>query len=131
MEGNFKNVKKFIYEGEEYTKVYAGNIQVWKKPSSFVIKSLPKNKYPDSIEDSTAKWTINGVEPNKSYQVTIENVRSGIMRISQTNLGSSELGISGVNSGVASKNINFSNPSGTLYVTISDVYSGSPTLTIE
>ncbi|EYP44732.1 hypothetical protein W223_02238 [Staphylococcus aureus DAR1278] len=36
MEGNFKNVKKFIYEGEEYTKVYAGNIQVWKKPSSFV-----------------------------------------------------------------------------------------------
>ncbi|HGZ6499486.1 TPA: hypothetical protein ACOFN8_003024, partial [Staphylococcus aureus] len=26
MEGNFKNVKKFIYEGEEYTKVYAGNI---------------------------------------------------------------------------------------------------------
>ncbi|HGZ7535482.1 TPA: hypothetical protein ACOFTK_002958, partial [Staphylococcus aureus] len=23
MEGNFKNVKKFIYEGEEYTKVYA------------------------------------------------------------------------------------------------------------
>ncbi|MCE3303876.1 hypothetical protein LB327_14675, partial [Staphylococcus aureus] len=25
----------------------------------------------------------------------------------------------------------FSNPSGTLYVTISDVYSGSPTLTIE
>ncbi|HGZ6861765.1 TPA: hypothetical protein ACOFT9_003027, partial [Staphylococcus aureus] len=24
MEGNFKNVKKFIYEGEEYTKVYAG-----------------------------------------------------------------------------------------------------------
>ncbi|MCC5238355.1 hypothetical protein LMQ09_14580, partial [Staphylococcus aureus] len=22
MEGNFKNVKKFIYEGEEYTKVY-------------------------------------------------------------------------------------------------------------
>ncbi|HGZ6911870.1 hypothetical protein LOR78_14525, partial [Staphylococcus aureus] len=21
MEGNFKNVKKFIYEGEEYTKV--------------------------------------------------------------------------------------------------------------
>ncbi|EWC65927.1 hypothetical protein W893_07945, partial [Staphylococcus aureus subsp. aureus ST 1413] len=53
MEGNFKNVKKFIYEGEEYTKVYAGNIQVWKKPSSFVIKPLPKNKYPDSIEDST------------------------------------------------------------------------------
>lgn len=131
MEGNFKNVKKFIYEDEEYTKVYAGNIQVWKKPSSFVIKPLSKNKYPDSIEDSTAKWTINGVEPNKSYQVTIENVRSGIMRISQTNLGSSELGISGVNSGVASKNINFSNPSGTLYVTISDVYSGSPTLTIE
>ncbi len=43
-----------------------------KKPSSFVIKPLPKNKYPDSIEDSTAKWTINGVEPNKSYQVTIE-----------------------------------------------------------
>ncbi|MFW2651196.1 hypothetical protein ACN6ML_02695, partial [Staphylococcus aureus] len=42
MEGNFKNVKKFIYEGEEYTKVYAGNIQVWKKPSSFVIKPLPK-----------------------------------------------------------------------------------------
>ncbi|HCY9633244.1 TPA: hypothetical protein O2E07_001404 [Staphylococcus aureus] len=131
MEGNFKNVKKFIYEGEEYTKVYAGNIQVWKKLSSFVIKPLPKNKYPDSIEESTAKWTINGVEPNKSYQVTIENVRSGIMRISQTNLGSSDLGISGVNSGVASKNINFSNPSGTLYVTISDVYSGSPTLTIE
>ncbi|HGZ7063816.1 TPA: hypothetical protein ACOFQN_002934, partial [Staphylococcus aureus] len=28
MKGNFKNVKKFIYEGEEYTKVYAGNIQV-------------------------------------------------------------------------------------------------------
>ncbi|GAB5856125.1 hypothetical protein JMUB7529_28070 [Staphylococcus aureus] len=53
------------------------------------------------------------------------------MRISQTNLGSSELGISGVNSGVSSKNINFSNPSVTLYVTISDVYSGSPTLTIE
>ncbi|HDA0786741.1 TPA: hypothetical protein PFA05_002337 [Staphylococcus aureus] len=131
MEGNFKNVKKLIYEGEEYTKVYAGNIQVWKKPSYFVIKPLPKNKYPDSIEESTAKWTINGVEPNKSYQVTIENVRSGIMRISQTNLGSSELGISGVNSGVASENINFSNPSGTLYVTISDVYSGSPTLTIE
>ncbi|MCE3303848.1 hypothetical protein LB327_14510, partial [Staphylococcus aureus] len=25
----------------------------------------------------------------------------------------------------------FSNPSGMLYVTISDVYSGSPTLTIE
>ncbi|HGZ6361159.1 TPA: hypothetical protein ACOF0M_002827, partial [Staphylococcus aureus] len=24
MKGNFKNVKKFIYEGEEYTKVYAG-----------------------------------------------------------------------------------------------------------
>ncbi|MCT6541299.1 hypothetical protein Q0M18_13910, partial [Staphylococcus aureus] len=24
MEGNFKNVKKLIYEGEEYTKVYAG-----------------------------------------------------------------------------------------------------------
>ncbi|MCD0830401.1 hypothetical protein I5B74_02540, partial [Staphylococcus aureus] len=117
--------------GEEYTKVYAGNIQVWKKPSSFVIKPLPKNKYPDSIEESTAKWTINGVEPNKSYQVTIENVRSGIMRVSQTNLGSSDLGISGVNSGVASKNINFSNPSGMLYVTISDVYSGSPTLTIE
>ncbi|EUW26464.1 TPA: hypothetical protein ACN1ZL_002852, partial [Staphylococcus aureus] len=23
MEGNFKNVKKLIYEGEEYTKVYA------------------------------------------------------------------------------------------------------------
>ncbi|EVM19201.1 hypothetical protein O913_02742, partial [Staphylococcus aureus M0907] len=22
MEGNFKNVKKLIYEGEEYTKVY-------------------------------------------------------------------------------------------------------------
>ncbi len=39
----------------------------------------------------------------KSYQVTIENVRSGIMRVSQTNLGSSDLGISGVNSGVASK----------------------------
>ncbi|MDT3883858.1 hypothetical protein RPN18_07240, partial [Staphylococcus aureus] len=55
MEGNFKNVKKLIYEGEEYTKVYAGNIQIWKKPSSFVIKPLPKNKYPDSIEDSTAK----------------------------------------------------------------------------
>ncbi|EUU73880.1 hypothetical protein O347_02653, partial [Staphylococcus aureus M0174] len=27
MEGNFKNVKKLIYEGEAYTKVYAGNIQ--------------------------------------------------------------------------------------------------------
>ncbi len=50
------------------------------------------------------------MEPNKSYQVTIENVRSGIMRVSQTNLGRSDLGISGVNSGVASKNINFSNP---------------------
>ncbi|MCQ6754004.1 hypothetical protein NPQ65_14345, partial [Staphylococcus aureus] len=23
MEGNFKNVKKLIYEGEEYTKIYA------------------------------------------------------------------------------------------------------------
>ena len=42
----------------------------------FCNKTLPKNKYPDSIEESTAKWTINGVEPNKSYQVTIENVRA-------------------------------------------------------
>ncbi|HAR5364001.1 TPA: hypothetical protein O8529_002426 [Staphylococcus aureus] len=131
MEANLKGVKKLVYKGVEYSKVFAGNTKVWSKPPSFVIKPLPKNKYPDSIEESTAKWTINGVEPNKSYQVTIENVRSGIMRVSQTNLGSSDLGISGVNSGVASKNINFSNPSGMLYVTISDVYSGSPTLTIE
>ena len=76
MEGNFKNVKKLIYEGEAYTKVYAGNIQIWKKPSSFVIKPLPKNKYPDSIEESTAKWTINGLEPKLVCETLIIPLRT-------------------------------------------------------
>ncbi len=40
MEGNFKNVKKLIYEGEAYTKVYAGNIQIWKKAFIFCNKTL-------------------------------------------------------------------------------------------
>ncbi|AKS69747.1 hypothetical protein RN70_09670 [Staphylococcus schleiferi] len=131
MEANFKGVKKLFYKGIEYSKAYAGNTQVWNKPPSFVAKPLPRNKKPDIIDGVTAKWTIDGITPNKTYQISITGVRSGIMRVSQTALGNSDLRIAGVSGGLASASINVTSPNGIIYVTMSDVYTGTPELTLS
>ncbi|EOA9604074.1 hypothetical protein G0Z75_10920 [Staphylococcus aureus] len=131
MEANFKGVKKLVYKGTEYTKVFAGSTKIWAKPPSFVPKPLPSNKNPDMMDGATAKWKIDGVTPNRTYQVMITGVTNGIMRVSQVSMGDSDLRIAGVNSGYATASINFTNPNGTLYVTMSDVYTGLPKLTIS
>ncbi|HCY6697601.1 TPA: hypothetical protein O9A87_001027 [Staphylococcus aureus] len=131
MEANFKGVKKLVYKGVEYSKVFAGNTKVWSKPSSFVPKPLPNNKVPDVIDGTTAKWTVEGVTPNRTYQVSISGVTNGIMRISQVAMGNSDLRIAGVNSGYATASINVTNPNGVIYITMSDVYYGTPELTIR
>ncbi len=131
MEANFKGVKKLFYKGIEYSKAYAGNTQVWNKPPSFVAKPLPRNKKPDIIDGVTAKWTIDGITPNKTYQISITGVRSGFMRVSQTALGNSDLRIAGVSGGLASASINVTSPNGIIYVTMSDVYTGTPELTLS
>ncbi|CEH26014.1 hypothetical protein [Staphylococcus aureus] len=131
MEANFNRVKKLVYNGTEYVKAYAGYTQIWIKPPSFVVKPLPRNKKPDIIDGVTAKWTIDGITPNKTYQISITGVRNGIMRVSQTALGNSDLRIAGANSGLASASINVTSPNGIIYVTMSDVYTGTPELTLS
>ncbi|WP_439333382.1 hypothetical protein [Staphylococcus coagulans] len=118
-------------KGVEYSKAYAGNTQIWNKPASFVSKALPRNKCSDVVTGVAAKWTIDGITPNKTYQISITGVRSGIMRVSQTALGNSDLRIAGVSGGLASASINVTSPNGIIYVTMSDVYTGTPELTLS
>ncbi|HCT0571425.1 TPA: hypothetical protein K8071_000470 [Staphylococcus pseudintermedius] len=128
---DLNNADKLYYQGVEYDKLYFGGNELWKKKPNFVPLPLPNDRTPDVLDGTTAKWTVRGITPNKRYQISIYNVRGGIMRISQQRLGDSDLRVAGVNYGLASASINVTSPNGIIYVTMSDVYTGTPTLTIN
>ncbi|HEC2240692.1 TPA: hypothetical protein R1960_000825 [Staphylococcus delphini] len=128
---DLNNTDKLFFQGVEFDKLYYGGVELWKKQVNFTPLPLPNNKTPDYMSGTTANWTIRGVTPNKNYHISVSNVKSGIMRASQTRLGNTDLGISGVNSGVASIINTVSNPEGIVYVTMSDVHTSTPTLTIS
>lgn len=127
---DLNNADKLFYQGVEYDKLYYGDNELWKKKPTFVPLPLPRNKTPDIIDGVTAKWTIKGVTPNKRYQVNIWNVKGGIMRASQVAMGNSDLKIAGVSGGFVSTTFDVTNPEGVVYIVMSDVYTGTPDLTM-
>ncbi|MDT0700451.1 hypothetical protein [Staphylococcus chromogenes] len=131
MEANFNGVKRLIFKGREYEKIYAGNIKIWSKPISFVAKPLPRGQTPDKNIGGTTQWTITGVRPNRTYQVQITGVQNGVLKASQEKLGDSELALAGASGGTVFTSITFTNPEGILYITMSNVFTGNPELTIS